>query len=316
MTTGNPVDWTHPSTWPWVIYVWLALLLASGIKPLWRRLQQQRAEGWPTTQGKIEEVSIGPKKHFLASMNLQAAEGSPIAGLGYSYTLGGETYRGLWERELGSEEEAREFTHDLEGKSVVVAYNPQRPSKSTLLKDSVTSLLEVRVQAPATVSASSTTTDVPSWVKPLLWPFVILSAVGLGLSLWVHLGAVSGRKVAPEPFFWTLHVGIFVVWLPAVTVANRRVGTFRRNYWTRVLRDSPSWLKYMVYFFFGYAAINFLFFITQTPEKGTAGDTPVGTWRGFSGHWMAFYSAALAILYSAIHSSSESRIEPRPRVRN
>jgi len=29
---------------------------------------------------------------------------------------------------------------------------------------------------------------------------------------------------------------------------------------------------------------------------------PAVVWRGFSGHWMAFYSAALAILYSAAHA--------------
>jgi hypothetical protein len=106
-----------------------------------------------------------------------------IAGLGYSYTLGGETYRGLWERQLGSEEEEREFSHDLEGQSVVVAYNPHQPSKSTLPKDSVTALLSTRPQVPATAGVSSRATDVPSWVKPLLWPFVIFAAVGLGLSL-------------------------------------------------------------------------------------------------------------------------------------
>lgn len=65
----------------------------------------------------------------------------------------------------------------------------------------------------------------PGWAKPLLWPFVVLSAVGLGLSLWVHLGAVAGRRVAPEAFFWMLHMGIFVVWIPAVLVDRKRMAT-------------------------------------------------------------------------------------------
>jgi hypothetical protein len=37
--------------------------------------------------------------------------------------------------------------------------------------------------------------EVPGWAKPQLWPFILLSAIGLGLSLWVHLGAVAGRTV-------------------------------------------------------------------------------------------------------------------------
>ena len=56
-----------------------------------------------------------------------------------------------------------------------------------------------------------------------------LSAIGLGLSLWVHFGAVAGRRVAPEAFFWMLHVGIFVVWFPAVFVATKRVGNAGRK---------------------------------------------------------------------------------------
>jgi hypothetical protein len=30
---------------------------------------------------------------------------------------------------------------------------------------------------------------------------------------------------------------------------------------------------------------------------------PASVWRGFSGHWMAFYSAALAVLCSAAHTA-------------
>jgi len=50
---------------------------------------------------------------------------------------------------------------------------------------------------------------------------------------------------------------------------------------------------------FGYAVINFMFFMTKAPSGGRGANQPAEVWRGFSGHWMAFYSAALAILYSA-----------------
>ena len=37
----------------------------------------------------------------------------------------------------------------------------------------------------------------------------------------------------------------------------------------------------------------------QVPKGDSGANPPAIVWRGFSGHWMAFYSAALAILYSA-----------------
>ena len=65
-----------------------------------------------------------------------------------------------------------------------------------------------------------------------------------------------------------------------------------------VLKSSPDWMRYMVYFLFAYAAVNFLLYMT-TVGFGHAGDPTAQDWRGFSGHWMVFYSASLAILYSA-----------------
>jgi hypothetical protein len=76
------------------------------------------------------------------------------------------------------------------------------------------------------------------------------------------------------------------------------------------LKDSTDWTLYMVYGFFGYDIVNFLFFMTKAPSGGGGANPPAVVWRGFSGHWMAFYSAALAILYSA------ARAETLPRCTN
>jgi hypothetical protein len=32
-----------------------------------------------------------------------------------------------------------------------------------------------------------------------------------------------GRHVAPEAFFWVIHMGISVVWIPSILVAKQRV---------------------------------------------------------------------------------------------
>jgi hypothetical protein len=113
----------------------------------------------------------------------------------------------------------------------------------------------------------------------------------------------------PSPFgeiSWALHIGIFVVWLPAVLVTNRLAKDFKqKDLWKAALRACPKWMKNLSYFFFGYAILNFIiFFISDVAaggSKGTGGHTPSNIFRMFSGHWMAFYSMAMAILYSAIH---------------
>jgi hypothetical protein len=144
------------------------------------------------------------------------------------------------------------------------------------------------------------------WIRRFLWFFVCLSAIGLVVSLWIHLGAVMGRRVAPEAFLWMLSVGIFIVWLPTVLVAQRLVGsTNRKDFWKVILKGSPDWMRYMVYGFLGYAMLNFLLFMTKAPSGGS-GNPPAVVWRGASGHWMAFYSAALAILYAAARTEDRS----------
>jgi hypothetical protein len=293
------------------------MIIVGQIKPLWGWLQRQRAQGWPTAPGKINQARVEAKSaSFFSTISRRDTSGYN-AQISYSYVMGGDTYEGSWKKEFGDESEALEFVRGLFGQPVMVSYNPGRASDSTLQEAAIKKLQEARPASPLSAGARAHERDVPAWVKPLLWPFVMLSAVGLGLSLWVHFGAVAGRKVAPESFFWMLHVGIFVVWFPAVFVANRRVGNQnRKDFWNAVFRGSPPWFKYTVYAFLGYAVVNFLLFFSQAPrETNPSGETPVIVWRGFSGHWMAFYSAALAILYSAVRSPSDSSINPWPSSR-
>lgn len=312
MIIGTPFRWTDPSTWPWFVYFWVALFLAGWLKPLWRWIQRQRASSWPTTSGEIQSASVSESKRFFIPTTPRGSSPTYEAELSYSYFVAGNTYSGHYGRESENEGEALEFVRDLRGKPVAVQYNPSKPSTSTLLESSVETLLNTRPPKPETEVElfKSALADASNlWPKPLLWLCAGLSAVGLVLSLWVHLGAVMGRRVAPEAFFWILHVGIFVVWFPAIFAAKRLVGsTNRKDFWKVVLKGSPDWMRYMVYCFLGYAVVNFTFFFFQAPTGGGGTNPPAIVWRGFSGHWMAFYSAALAILYSA---AKANQIVPR-----
>jgi hypothetical protein len=121
-----------------------------------------------------------------------------------------------------------------------------------------------------------------------------LSVIGLLLSILIHLSALLG---APNPLgklVWGLHIGIFMVFVPAVVAAQRMSrGVEQSEAWKVILRGCPTWMKVMMWGFFGYTFVNFLFvFVIQSGGEGSS-------LRAFSGHWMLFYFAAFAMLYSA-----------------
>lgn len=142
-------------------------------------------------------------------------------------------------------------------------------------------------------------------MKTLLRPLIGAAAVGLVLSLVVHLTAVAG---VPSPLggaAWILHAGIFVVWFPAVLVSRVLTRDARQgDFWRVALRRCPPWMRYMTYGFFGYAVVNFVMFVL-----GLFGhrDDEFASLRGFSGHWMAFYAAALALLSSYVRADTAVR---------
>jgi hypothetical protein len=309
MLLTNPLRWSDPRTWPWMFYFWLALVAAGWLKPLWRWIQRNRAKSWPIATGQIESAAVSEPKRSFISSGPRASSHKFVAELSYSYWVEGNLEKGIYKRDFSTDAEALEFQRDLKGKPVAVHYNPSRPSNSTLSEASVETLLQTRPpKSDSEQVRSAPTNSIPPLVSRFLWVFVVLSAVGLVVSFWVPLGAIAGRRVAPVPFFWILHIGIFVVWLPAVLVARQQVGNLRtKDSWKAALRGSPDWMRYMVYGFSGYAIINFALFIFRTPTGHFGAEPPAIFWRVFSGHWMAFYSAALAILYSAATISEPGR---------
>jgi hypothetical protein len=140
-------------------------------------------------------------------------------------------------------------------------------------------------------------------VALVLTPFLLLSVIGLVLSLIAHTAALLGLPQPLGAAAGGLHMGIFVVWLPAVLVSNRLVADYKqKDYWKAALRGCPQWMRRMMFAFCGYVVVNFLTLIAVAPPRGVGGgaNAPTVVFRGFSGHWMAFYSAAAAVLYSAI----------------
>jgi hypothetical protein len=120
-------------------------------------------------------------------------------------------------------------------------------------------------------------------VRTLLWICVWIAAIGLALSLWVHIGAVMGFTVAPFALFVILHVGIFVVWIPAVQISK----TARPPGHATLCMDSSD------------TRSSISFYLSATPARVASVKPSTSGLERIPGHWMAFYSAALLILYSA-----------------
>jgi hypothetical protein len=92
---------------------------------------------------------------------------------------------------------------------------------------------------------------------------------------------------------------------PASFVAETRLSpTQCKGFWKAITKGSPDGVRHMLHFFFAYAAITDLFSFVQL-LPGTAPNHDGSDWKGFSAVLTAFYYASLAILSSALHSSSE-----------
>ena len=146
-------------------------------------------------------------------------------------------------------------------------------------------------------SANPGTTEAPPWMRrmPLL-PFVIFAAAGFILSLIAHLLSILGVRQPGGDIVFFLHMGIFVIWIPAVFLSQGR-----RN--KDILDQIPRWMKYTISVLFVYALLNFAYFMTVAPKRGSKEinqhPAPAKVVRGFSGHWMIFYGAGFAMLWKA-----------------
>ena len=135
----------------------------------------------------------------------------------------------------------------------------------------------------------------------LLIPFMALAAIGFLLSLTVHILALAGLLPPGGEAVFGLHIGIFVVWLPAVLISIRlNRGQRMRRSWKQMLAGCPDGMRYAVMGLFAYAFLNFFIaFSGEQPGRGHGSGISPSELRGFSGHWMLFYGMAFCILFSA-----------------
>ena len=157
----------------------------------------------------------------------------------------------------------------------------------------------------------------------------ILALLGLMLSLVVHIAALLGIDVSAKfPLVWSLHIGIFVVFIPFVLLSRKDLGS--KPTMTRLRELFPGWVITLGAVIFVYALVNFLLFMLATQggspsiregkfilqdhgrliREITAGEYAsfkANEVRGFSGHWLVFYFVPFA--YFMFHKKSNSSIQ-------
>lgn len=153
--------------------------------------------------------------------------------------------------------------------------------------------------------------------------FCPLAALGLILSIVVHFSTFAGVDPLDRfPLVWLLHIGIFVVFVPGIYTTRKKPARKDRSLASE-FPYAPRRMAWMTGIFSAYALVNFVIFLGLMYE-GQPKQQDDGTYamknhgklvreineeefhryqgyvaRGFSGHWMAFYSASLLMLVSS-----------------
>lgn len=177
--------------------------------------------------------------------------------------------------------------------------------------------------------------------------FFCLAIIGWTLGLTVHLLSIVDFDVSARfPFVWVLHLGIFVVFIPAILYHKKNKGL--EHFWEFEKTDTPGsveldlehapkWLQVIAWGGAFYAALNFVLFLISQDGSPTVKDGQfilenhgklikilteqeyhhylANQLRGFSGHWMAFYGFAAAALYPPgknTHANQDSQSSKVP----
>ena len=141
----------------------------------------------------------------------------------------------------------------------------------------------------------------------------LVSCGGFVLSVYCHVLGLQHLEPPWGKSSFFLHIGIFVVWIPLVLFAERTKPQGTRNNLNHLMALLPTWLRFGVNGIFIYALVNFGYFMMQTHSYGK-GETPFYLeLRGFSGHWMMFYSMATAgfVALARLYRKKLEEVSPR-----
>ncbi len=86
----------------------------------------------------------------------------------------------------------------------------------------------------------------PYW-KPFLPLLLAAALLGFVASVTVHVLSLTGVLPPTGEYTWGLHIGIFVVWIPAVMLMQQllpdKKNFNQKDVWKVALRGCPPWVE-------------------------------------------------------------------------
>lgn len=142
-------------------------------------------------------------------------------------------------------------------------------------------------------------TDSRGWHRFFLRLLLLLSLVGLAVSVWAHVESLLGIDPGSRlRGFWLFQLLLFGLMMPIATEL------FRKQPDGGILR-SPRWMRVTLYVLLFYYGIRFYVFLYWSVDHLSS----AVTWRMFSSGWMLLFSVA-AVYYEVRYA--EMRPRPRP----
>jgi len=141
---------------------------------------------------------------------------------------------------------------------------------------------------------------------------IIISVIGLVLSAVIHFCSLFRIYEPPRALMILINIGIMVVFYPACIISYKMRNRVNIKDFKKAMFDAcPRWLSIMNGLLIMYALAGLIFFIfkkyfaSSAVTKGQ--EIMADGFRGFTGHWMALYSLAFAILYSCRHLKNKDQ---------
>jgi hypothetical protein len=176
-------------------------------------------------------------------------------------------------------------------------------------------------------------------------PLFYFAIAGWILGSVVHIASLAKIDVTDKvSFVWVLHVGVLAIWAAMILLLRNEQGfkglrqDGRANpvgFSKVVFKGTPAWLVYVAIGGFFYAMLNFILFAVSQRGVPAVWDgqyvlhdhgnliknlteeeyhqSKANEVRGFSGHWIAFYGLAIAILYPFALGGKGNRIQADQR---
>lgn len=141
-----------------------------------------------------------------------------------------------------------------------------------------------------------------SKIKDNIWtiffvPACIGSVTSICLNIWLRLG-----NTMPSGFM-ALHIGIFIVWLPAVMRVKRNQPENEKMTFKTLFRFTPWWMRIIAIASWLYATASFV--ISSGLLEGEMRKSDFDTSHIFSSGWIFFYTIAAAVLYPKKSTEAE-----------